>query len=504
MALSPQIKLKQSQSLTMTPQLQQAIKLLQLSNIELAAFVEEQLESNPLLERGTGTENRRNEDTPSSDKQGETDLKELDLNNAPSAAADAIDASESQLNVDASIADLAPNAPSVGGEIDWSKARSSGSFNRSNDYDPAANTAKEITLAEHLQAQLAMSMHEEKDRLIGGYLINHVDENGYMRAQTEDVASMLGVSLERVEQVLAHLQTFEPTGVMARDLRECLALQLKEKGDLDAVMQRLLDNLELLAKHDLSALAKACEVSTRGLPAYIQKLKSLAPKPGLAYGGDMAAAIEPDVFVRETPAGGWAVELNNDTLPRVLINSRYMAQVCNGTEDEAVKTYMSECQQNASWLVKSLDQRARTILKVSSEIVKQQDGFFAHGVDQLRPLNLKTVANAIEMHESTVSRVTSNKYMSTPRGVFELKYFFSSAISSMDGSDAHSAESVRHKLKILISEEKDAKGVLSDDKLVELLKAQGIDIARRTVAKYRESLGIPSSVQRRRIFKNKS
>ena len=324
---------------------------------------------------------------------------------------------------------------------------------------------------------------------------------GYLRADIHDISENLGVSPARVQSLLTQLQSFEPTGVFARNLQECLALQLREKDTLDVAMQALLDNLELLAKHDLTKLMKLCEVDKEELLMRVKRLKSLAPKPGLAFGGEMAAAIEPDVFVRETPQGGWAVELNSDTLPRVLVDKRYYNEICAVATDAASKEFMSECHANANWLVKSLDQRARTILKVSSEIIKQQDGFFAFGIDHLRPLNLKTVAEAIEMHESTVSRVTSNKFMSTPRGVFELKYFFTASIPSIEGGEGHSAEAVRHKIKILISEET-AETVKSDDKLVNLLRAQGIDIARRTVAKYRESMGIPSSVERRRIFKH--
>jgi len=502
MALSPQIKLKQGQQLVMTPQLQQAIKLLTLTNLELAAFVEEQLESNPLLERGTGTENRR-EDRVDAVVTSETGLSELDLNAPSAAAADAIDATERQLDADATVADVAPGAASVGGDIDWSKAGSGKSFSGGNDYDPAANTAREISLNEHLTAQLVMAIHDERERMIGAYLIDQVDENGYLRADLAELADRLGVTITRVQSVLTVLQTFEPTGVMALDLSECMALQLKERGELDGPMQLMLDNLDMLANHDLPALAKECGISVDELGDYAARLRALSPKPGLAYGADTAGVVEPDVFVHERPDGGWAVELNTDTLPRVLVNSRYYAEVCNGSKDEKVKSYMSECAQNASWLVKSLDQRARTILKVSSEIVKLQDGFFAYGIDHLRPLNLKTVADAIEMHESTVSRVTSNKYIATTRGTFELKYFFTAAIASVDGGEAFSSEAVRHKIKILIDEEREVKSVASDDKLVKLLKDQGIDIARRTVAKYRESLNIPSSVQRRRILKNK-
>ncbi len=501
MAMAPKLQVKQGQQLTITPQLQQAIKLLQLSNIELAAYVEEQLESNPLLERGTGTENRRNEGEPDG-KADAPSLGELNLEAPNTAAADAIDAPPSTLDTEATASELATNAASVGGDVDWSKAGSGGSFHGGEDYDRAANTAEDITLIDHLGAQMAMAIHDERDRIIASYLINSVDENGYLRSDMTELADRLGVALSDIERVLAVLQTFEPTGVMARSLAECLSLQLEDKGTLDVPMQILLSNLELLAKHDLAKLQKLTGLKAEDLADYIGRLKSLSPKPGLAYGSDAAAPIEPDVFVRETPEGGWAVELNSDTLPRVLVNSRYYAEVCAGTSDEGVRTYMSDCQQNASWLVKSLDQRARTILKVAGEIVKQQDGFFVHGVNALKPLNLKTVADAIEMHESTVSRVTSNKYMATARGVFELKYFFSTAISSSDGGESHSAEAVRHKIKILVDEERTPKDVLSDDKIVTLLQAQGIDIARRTVAKYRESLNIPSSVQRRRVLKN--
>ena len=496
MAIAPKLKLKQGQSLVMTPQLQQAIKLLQLSNIELAAFVEEQLESNPLLERGTGDENRRGEEALEGDKGD--DFSEVSLDNVSEKAAEAMDVPEHAVDADASMADRAAD---IGGSVDWSKSNSGGSFTGSSEYDPMSNTAAEKTLWEHLTEQLAMLGLPETDRLIAINLIDHVNENGYLRASLEEISDRLGATQNRVQSILTQLQTFEPTGVLARDLRECLSLQLKEKDMLDAPMQCILDNLELLAKHDLAKLTKLAGVSQEELGERIARLKSLAPKPGLAYGGEMAAAVEPDVFVRETPQGGWAVELNADTLPRVLVNSRYFTEICGKGADETTRTFMTECQQNASWLVKSLDQRARTILKVSTEIIRQQDGFFAYGVDHLRPLNLKTVADAIDMHESTVSRVTSNKFMATPRGLFELKYFFTASIPSMSGGEGHSAEAVRHKIKILISEETDG-NVKSDDKLVKMLRAEGIDIARRTIAKYRESLGIPSSVERRRIFKN--
>ncbi|MEP1229808.1 MAG: RNA polymerase factor sigma-54 [Litorimonas sp.] len=496
MAIAPRLQARQGQKLAITPQLRQAIKLLQLSNIELSAFVEEQLESNPLLERGTGDENRRLENLDA--ESNITPQTATDNVTAGQASAD-MDMPEHAANPDASPSDMGAD---VGGSIDWSRSTTGGSFNGTSDYDPAANSAADITLSEHLTSQLSMLRFDPKDRLIAEYLIGQLDEAGYLRGEVFEISENLGVPDMRVNSVLLQMQTLEPTGVFARDLSECLTLQLAERDMLDAPMKALTENLELLAKYDLSKLAKLCGVKIEPLKEMIGRLRDLSPKPGIAYGGTMAQAIEPDVYIRDTPHGGWAVELNAETLPRVLLNHRYYNEIKKaGGEDETAREFISECHQNANWLVRSLDQRARTILKVSSEIVKQQDGFFAYGIDHMRPLKLKDVADAIEMHESTVSRVTSGKYMHTPRGLFELKYFFTAAIPSLDGGEGHSAETVRSKIKILIAEET-ADAIMSDDNIVKLLRDQGIDIARRTVAKYRESMGIHSSVERRRVFKH--
>ena len=496
MAIAPKLQARQGQQLAITPQLRQAIKLLQLSNIELSAFVDEQLESNPLLERGSGDENRRLE------ADGVTNETPVQL------ASDNVTAGQAEADMDMPAHAAAPDASpadmgaDVGGSVDWSRSNTGGSFNGSNDYDPAANSAADITLSEHLTAQLALLRFDPRERLMAEYLIGQVDEAGYLRADIAEIAQNLGVDKMRVETVFGRLQTLEPTGVFARNLSECLALQLSEKGRLNGSMKALTENLELLAKYDLSKLAKICDVKMDALKIMIAELRNLSPKPGAAYGGNMAQAIEPDVYIRETSQGGWAVELNADTLPRVLLNHRYYNEIKSaGSQDEQAREFITECHQNANWLVKSLDQRARTILKVSSEIVKQQDGFFAFGIDHMRPLKLKDVADAIEMHESTVSRVTTGKYMHTPRGLFELKYFFTAAIPSLEGGEGYSAETVRSKIKILITEET-ADAIMSDDKIVHLLRHQGIDIARRTVAKYRESMGIHSSVERRRVFKH--
>jgi RNA polymerase sigma-54 factor len=324
-----------------------------------------------------------------------------------------------------------------------------------------------------------------------------VDEAGYLAGDLESVAEKLGAPLAEVEAVLATLQTFDPPGVCARNLTECLAIQLKERDRFDPAMKALVGHLDLLAKRDLAALRRVTGVNDEDLADMIVEIRNLNPKPGTVFGSTMVQPIVPDVFVRPAPDGTWQVELNSDTLPKVLINQRYYAQVSKGSRSDKEKTYIADCLQTATWLVRALDQRAKTILKVSGEIVRQQDAFFARGVQHLRPLNLKTVADAIGMHESTVSRVTANKYMATSRGIFELKYFFTSSIAAADGGEAHSAESVRHRIRQLIEGET-AVDVLSDDNIVDRLREAGIDIARRTVAKYREAMRIPSSVQRRR------
>jgi RNA polymerase sigma-54 factor len=333
--------------------------------------------------------------------------------------------------------------------------------------------------------------------MIAQYLADLVDEAGYVIGALADVAEKLGATLSRVEAVLARLQTFDPPGVCARNLTECLAIQLREQNRLDPAMEALIGHLELLAKRDFPALRKICGIDEDDLVEMIGEIKHLNPKPGLAFSSTLVQPIVPDVFVRQAADGTWLVELNHDTLPKVLVNQTYYSKVTKTAKKDTDRSYLAECLQTATWLVRALDQRAKTILKVASEIVRQQDAFFAHGVQHLRPLNLKTIADAIEMHESTVSRVTANKYMATSRGTFEMKFFFTSAIASADGGEAHSAEAVRHRIKQLIEAES-AQDILSDDTIVEQLRKAGIDIARRTVAKYREAMRIPSSVQRRR------
>jgi len=501
MALSQRLQIRQSQALVMTPQLMQAIKLLQLSNLDLVAYVEAELERNPLLDRSAeedgvpapteGAAAPANPDANVESWGGEND-------SAPSAktAEESLDT-----RVEDSFPDHAEASPPRGaaeGPAGYSEWAGVGAGGRDDsDYNLEAFVSAETTLADWLRDQLTLAVASAPRRMIGQYLIDLVDEAGYLSVDLEATAEKLGTGVGEIEAVLGILQSFDPPGICARDLAECLTLQLKERNRFDPAMQALISRLDLLAKRDFTALKKICGVGDEDLAEMIAEIRNLNPKPGLAFGSAIVQPIVPDVFVRSGPDGGWIVELNSDTLPKVLVNQTYYAEVSATAKRDTDKSYLADCLQSATWLVRALDQRARTILKVANEIVRQQDGFFAYGVEHLRPLNLKTVAEAISMHESTVSRVTANKYMATSRGIFELKYFFTSAIAASHGGEAHSAEAVRHRIKQLIDAET-AADVLSDDTIVDKLREAGIDIARRTVAKYREAMRIPSSVQRRR------
>ena len=500
MALTQRLEFRQSQALIMTPQLMQAIKLLQLSNLDLAAYVEGELEKNPLLERtgeGLAEANQPGESTAGGAPDGSAGTPDGEWKPDVSGSAaieDSFDTGIENVFPDAvPPARAAQNEPAAYSE--WASVGSGG--REDGDYNLEAFVSAEATLTDHLGEQLALAIADPVRRMIGRNLIDLVDEAGYLTGDLSSVAERLGAPLSEIEAVLAILQSFDPAGVCARNLSECLTIQLKEQNRFDPAMQALLAHLDLVARRDFSGLRRLCGVDDADLTDMIAEIRGLNPKPGLAFGSAMVQPIVPDVFVRPAQDGGWLVELNSDTLPKVLVNQTYYAEVSKTAKNDGEKSYLTECLQTATWLMRALDQRAKTILKVSTEIVRQQDAFFAHGVPFLRPLNLKTVADAISMHESTVSRVTANKYMATSRGIFELKYFFTSSINASDGGEAHSAEAVRHRIKQLIDGE-NPRDVLSDDTIVERLREAGIDIARRTVAKYREAMRIASSVQRRR------
>ncbi len=507
MALSASLHLRQSQSLVMTPQLMQSIQLLQMTYLELTHFIAQEVEKNPLLEIQAGEEalvdqERGEAASPADDTSGgaEEATGQADLyDSATSRSGERLSA-----ELDSDFANVFPDdtvpqradAPELLGQ--WKSMPGAGDGDNGEGYDLDDFVAGRATLRETLHEQLAFALRAPGDRLIAQHLIDQLDEAGYLHADLAETAARLGATTENVTRVLLALQQLDPPGVFARSLSECLAIQLRARNRFDPAMEALIANLELLARRDFASLKKICGVDEEDLVDMLAEIRKLDPKPGTSFETGITEAIIPDVVVRASPDGGWLVELNPDALPRVLVNHDYFAEISRGRlKNSAEQAFLGECLQNANWLTRSLDQRARTIMKVASEIVRQQETFLLHGVDHLRPLNLRIVADAIKMHESTVSRVTSNKYMLTPRGLFELKYFFTVSIGSAENGDAHSAESVRHRIRTMINEES-ADAVLSDDDIVDLLKKAGVDIARRTVAKYRETMNIPSSVQRRR------
>jgi RNA polymerase sigma-54 factor len=501
MALTQRLQLRQSQALVMTPQLMQAIKLLQLSNLDLAAYVDAELERNPLLDRGAAEgepapgEREAPPDGENSRADGEAWTDGASEANGSAAAKERQDNGLDDTSPDDTESIRPRTADTPAGYSEWAGIGSGGRDD--GEYNLESFVSAETTLADWLREQLTLAVSDPVRRMIGQYLIDLVDEAGYLAGDLDAAGQKLGTGTAEIETVLGILQAFDPPGVCARDLAECLALQLKDRNRFDPAMAALISRLDLVARRDFAALKKICGVGDEDLADMVAEVRRLNPKPGLAFGSAIVQPIVPDVFVRPAPNGAWIVELNSDTLPKVLVNQTYYAEVAATARRDTDKSYLSECLQSATWLVRALDQRARTILKVANEIVRQQDAFLARGVEHLRPLNLKTIAEAIGMHESTVSRVTANKYMATSRGIFELKYFFTSAIAAARGGEAHSAESVRYRIKQLIDAES-AADVLSDDTIVEKLRDAGVDIARRTVAKYREAMRIPSSVQRRR------
>jgi RNA polymerase sigma-54 factor len=493
MAIAPRLDLRQSQTLVMTPQLRQAIKLLQFSNIEVNAFVEEELERNPLLERDDTT------DAPIGERAAPDQIAPaasvavdsavaVEAGTLPSETASPLDIDTSNSYDPGGISDGAP----LGGRIDGSGGSRSFDVDDRTIEDFAGD---ERCLRDHLGEQLRLNIGDPVDRMIGAHLIALLCPAGRLTAEPAAIAKAMGLPLERVEAVRARMMRFDPVGLFARDLKECLAAQLAERNRLDPAMQALLDNLDLLARRDNRRLMAVCEVDAEDLADMIAEIRALDPKPGASFDTTPPQLVVPDLLMRQAPDGGWIIELNPETMPRVLVNERFYAKVApHARKDE--KVFLTERLANANWLVRSLQQRAQTILKVASEIIRQQEAFLRLGVAHLRPLILRDIAEAVELHESTVSRVTANKYIATPRGTFELKYFFTTAIQGTNG-DAHSAEAVRHRIRTLIDREPPSE-ILSDDALVIVLRREGIDIARRTVAKYREALHIPNSVQRRR------
>jgi RNA polymerase sigma-54 factor len=532
MALVPRLDLRQVQSLVMTPQLQQAIKLLQLSNLELSDYVERELEQNPLLERedtdghndiaepqedrntkadsdatagdadmGEAVARDGNEispgdafdnDTTFGDAPAEPDSRELVDNECISLEHDAGLDTDYE-NVWSGDSDAAPAMEAD--TLNW-QVHGAGGFDSDN---PALENApaEEISLRDHLLEQINVDISDPVDRMIAVYMVDSLDDAGYLTVTVEDSASMLGCPLDRVEHTLQSVQQFDPAGVFARNLSECLALQLKELDRYDPAMQSLVENLDILAKREFKTLRRLCGVDNEDISEMVKEIQALNPKPAMTFDHSVAQAVTPDVSVRRGKDGSWFIEVNSDTLPRVLVNNRYHTEINSKRMREKDKVYIAEFYQSANWLVKALHQRAQTIMKVAAEIVRHQEGFLEKGVQYLRPLVLREISEALDIHESTVSRVTKNKYIATPRGIFELKYFFTFALGEHTEGESSSAEAVRFQIKNMIDAES-LNNVLSDDKIVNILRNEGVDIARRTVAKYREAMHIPSSVQRRR------
>lgn len=482
--MQQRLDIRQAQSLVMTPQLQQAIKLLQMSALELQDFVHQEIESNPLLERTEGDAEGNAGDTAES---------------APIADPETLTATSAPPETDP----FAKDAP-LDTDFDnvWASDqpgnRAANNFS-ADDFAFEQTVPAAVSLRDHLLSQVQCDLLEPAERLVGAALIDMLDENGWLPAELELVRTQLGAAPELFNQVIEKIQQFDPPGIFARNLAECLAVQLRERDRLDPAMACLLQHLDLVASGDRKKLQQLCGVDAEDMADMLAELRRLNPRPARAFTVDITQPLIPDVLLRPLAGGGWQVELNPESLPRVLANASYYTQVSGATKNKSDKDYIQERWQQANWLVKALHQRATTILKVATEIVRQQDKFFVYGVSQLRPLTLKQVAEAeaVAMHESTVSRVTTSKYIATPRGIFELKYFFTNALGNSDGGEAFAATAVRHRIKTLIEHEA-PNAILADDQIAALLQKEGIAIARRTVAKYREALQIPSSAARRR------
>ncbi|MCF3945485.1 RNA polymerase factor sigma-54 [Acidiphilium sp. AL] len=493
MALGPRLDLRQTQSLVMTPQLRQAIQLLQFTNVEVNQFIEDELLKNPLIERADSESDATAPLAAASDGMAIAQMEaapipasEYGANGLVTVDADAPGA-QTPLDTDFS------NVYDFGGTSDGGGRDSGIGFEDDDGIGQIADRPPD--LREHLEQQARLAFPDPAQRRIAAALIMALDPSGRLADTPEAIAVALGIGFEVLEPVRQVMLRFDPTGVFARDLAECLAIQLAERNRLDPAMDALLAHLDLLARRDHRALMEICGVDAEDLRDMIAELKRLNPKPGAGFDASPITPLIPDVLMRPAPDGDYMLELNPETMPRVLIRRGFHARMAAKASRET-RQFLSDRIQSANWLVRALESRAETILRVAGEIVQHQGAFFRFGIGFLKPLTLREVAAALDIHESTVSRVTSNKVIATPRGVFEMKFFFTTALAGANG-ESHSAEAVRHRIAALIEAEPPA-AILSDDALAKLLQKEGIDIARRTVAKYREALRIPGSAQRKR------
>ena len=495
MAISQRLDIRQSQSLVMTPQLQQAIKLLQLSNLELSDYVEEQLQENPLLERQTDDEGAEASERESPQIAGE----------ARDSADVVQDSGDFERQLEAADSDYANVWDDGGGGSDsgllWSDGRgNAGPDDSDGNGGWEAVTATPTSLREHLLNQVNLEFADPIERVIATAIVDQLDDAGYFAGDFKELAGLTGVDRNTVAWVHSRILQFDPVGIGARSLAECLRLQLNERGEVSPAMDALLENLVLLGKRDFKTLAKRCGVDLASLSQLVETVRSCSPRPATAFDFTPATTLIPDVLVRRGNDGEWRIELNAEALPHVLANREYFATVKSSARSQADIDFITSQWHAANWLVKALEQRANTILKVASCIVRIQGGFLEHGVSGLRPMTMQHAAEEAGVHESTVSRVSNGKYMATPRGIFELKYFFTAGAGSVNGADTQSVEVVRHRIRQLVEAES-VDCVLSDESLVEMLHEEGMQVARRTVAKYRESMNIPSSAQRRRLLR---
>lgn len=493
MALGPRLDLRQTQSLVMTPQLQQAIKLLAASNLEIETFIAEALEANPLLDTGGPADVAEPERIELAPPPGE-DATADQLMLAGGGEGDApLDLAAVDRDWDTGDGE----APSLR-DAEWGAASVSvGDFDELPDWEQLR--AAEVTLTEHLEGQIGALTRDPETAFIARHIIGLLDEAGYLATPLEEIAADLGVDFDAAETGLALVQSLDPSGVGARNLAECIAIQAREADRYDPCMAALIANLDLVARGEVERLKRLCRVDDEDFADMLRELRSYNPRPGLAFAPSDSTAVVPDILVTANFSGGWDIMLNEDTLPKLIVNRGYFVELKAGATDKQSQGWLKEKLADAHWLIRALDQRQKTILKTAAEIVKQQDGFFRRGVSELRPLTLREVAEQIEMHESTVSRVTSNKYLWCERGTFELKYFFTSGVASADGEGASSA-AIKARIKALIDAET-VKNILSDQQLAEMLQKEGFDLARRTVAKYREAIGLGSSAERRRAKK---
>lgn len=493
MALGPRLELRTSQTLQLTPQLVQSIKLLQLNNLELAAFVEDELEKNPFLEQEVIQEEIPQADEAASDAEP-SDWLHDDLTPSQSALETELDMNlgnvfddDNHRTSDFSEIGLSPKLPT---DLSLSTDDDEFEFDRW--------LSEEITLADHLIAQLGVLKIDAITYNLCEHIIGLLDERGYLRENLSDLAAQFGLDEAQIEKALNHVQSLEPTGVGARNLAECLTLQLIEKNRFDPCMAALLQNLNLLIDRNHPKLRKICNVDEDDFSQMLLEIKELNPSPGLAFYSSQMQIRVPDIILKQAEDGGWIVEMNEEVLPKLLLNQQYAVHLQKNSMKAEEKSFFTDAYQSASWLIRSMEARTKTILKVATEIVRQQDEFFHYGMVKLKPLTMKQIADLVELHESTISRVVAHKTILSPRGIFDMKFFFTQSVGGENQDQSQSAESIRWRVKNLVDSE-DPKSILSDDAIVELLKQQGVEVARRTVAKYRDMLSIPPSSERRRL-----